>query len=140
MPKKRGELTPAQIERMRAQNRDWHKRNAERSRARHRLWVANNKDRVQAQYREYHVKRLYGLTPAQLHGLGWTCFICQAVAAPDKRRLHVDHDHATGDVRGLLCSSCNTALGSLKDSQTLLRRALAYLVRFQGDEAMEQAS
>lgn len=44
-----------------------------------------------------------------------------------KRHLHVDHDHATGAVRGLLCSDCNTALGHLHDSPEIIRRLLQYI-------------
>lgn len=42
------------------------------------------------------------------------------------KRLHVDHDHSTGKVRGLLCRKCNVAIGLL-DSQKLLERAAFYL-------------
>lgn len=44
-----------------------------------------------------------------------------------KCRLAVDHDHKTGKVRGLLCNSCNRALGLLKDSITNLQSAVVYL-------------
>lgn len=41
--------------------------------------------------------------------------------------LAVDHNHETGEVRGLLCRSCNTALGLLKDDVTILKAAIDYL-------------
>lgn len=44
-----------------------------------------------------------------------------------QRRCVVDHCHTTGEVRGLLCSQCNTALGLLQDDPTALERAIQYL-------------
>lgn len=45
----------------------------------------------------------------------------------ETRRLAVDHCHATGKVRGLLCTHCNMALGQLRDSSALLLQAIQYL-------------
>mgnify|MGYP003677902208 CR=1 FL=1 len=76
----------------------------------------------------------YGLTPAaylkMYEGQGGCCAICNVEEkdAP-KQRLSVDHDHTTGDVRALLCNTCNTGIGLLKDSPALLREATAYLIK-----------
>jgi len=53
------------------------------------------------------------------------CAICGT--EPGARALAVDHDHATGAVRGLLCSPCNRALGGFRDDAKLLARAAQYL-------------
>lgn len=45
------------------------------------------------------------------------------------RDTHVDHDHATGKVRGILCNNCNVALGLLKDSHAKLNGLIDYLMR-----------
>jgi hypothetical protein len=54
------------------------------------------------------------------------CYICQK--RPHKKRLAVDHDHKTGEVRGLLCKTCNRdIIGSAKDEIAFLERAIEYL-------------
>jgi hypothetical protein len=62
-----------------------------------------------------------GLVQAQ-HG---RCASCQRVP----ERLVVDHDHTTGEVRGLLCNGCNVGLGFFRDSPRKLRKAAKYLER-----------
>ena len=52
------------------------------------------------------------------------CDICARIPAG---RLHIDHNHATGKIRGLLCGTCNRGIGSLGDSVELLKAALRYL-------------
>lgn len=57
------------------------------------------------------------------------CAICRT-GTPWKRSRtwHVDHDHLTGEVRGLLCTKCNRGLGLFQDSPDLLRSAIRYLL------------
>jgi len=69
----------------------------------------------------------YGLEPGQFHKLitkqGNRCAIChKRMHSP-----HIDHDHRTQRVRGLLCSNCNTGIGLLGDSPERLLSAILYL-------------
>lgn len=57
----------------------------------------------------------------------WRCAICDRRPYPAGSRLVVDHDHATGTVRGLLCGPCNSALGLMGDKPERLFTAARYL-------------
>jgi hypothetical protein len=77
--------------------------------------------------------RKYGVTladyQAMLEAQGGNCAICHALEADQfKGVFHVDHCHATGAVRGLLCRGCNHMLGVVGDDPAILQRAIAYLV------------
>lgn len=54
----------------------------------------------------------------------WRCAICQSI--PEKS-LVVDHDHETGEFRGLLCDACNRGLGFFRDNSRALQRAAQYV-------------
>lgn len=73
--------------------------------------------------------RLYGLTPetfdAMLTEQNGRCAICRN--EPDARGLVVDHCHATGRVRGLLCVPCNVGLGNFAENEAIMRSAIEYL-------------
>jgi hypothetical protein len=56
------------------------------------------------------------------------CMIC-GLSFRDRRKM-IDHCHTTGVVRGLICFSCNTALGHFKDDIDVLKSAIRYLERF----------
>lgn len=55
------------------------------------------------------------------------CAIC--AASLDGGRTHVDHDHRSGVVRGILCMACNIGLGHFRDNLNFVTQALAYLSR-----------
>jgi hypothetical protein len=79
----------------------------------------------------------YGVTvewyEAKRQAQNGACMICGAVPPPDgiksAARLHVDHDHATGANRDLLCNRCNQGLGYFQDDPALLRAAADYIER-----------
>lgn len=76
----------------------------------------------------YQLKFLYGITKEQYQKAfkkqGGKCAVC---GKKSHYALVVDHDHSTGKFRGLLCRSCNVAIGNLGDDADGLRRALRYL-------------
>ena len=79
--------------------------------------------------------RAYGLTIDEYEGMlirqRGLCAICghaeTRLRAGIPQRLHVDHDHVTGRVRGLLCSRCNRGVGAFRDDPAVFRRAARYL-------------
>jgi len=99
----------------------------ERDRARYR--EKNGKDSVF----DKSLRRLYGITLEQYQAMaaeqGHRCALCGEPPETAKR-MHVDHDHATGRIRALLCHHCNLLLGNAKDSTVRLRQAIAYLERY----------
>lgn len=105
-------------------------------------YYTRNRDRIlakQARYdqahplrkREQHLKSRYGLDlkayDALLEAQGGCCAICRCSKPGGRGTWHVDHDHKTDKVRGLLCHDCNTGLGKFKDDPEILKLAIVYL-------------
>jgi hypothetical protein len=80
------------------------------------------------------LRRNYGMTVDQYNKMlidqKECCDCCGQHQSKFKRRLHVDHDHETGQIRGLLCTECNPAIGYLKHSIDRLEMAIRYLKKF----------
>ncbi len=90
---------------------------------------ADGKGRSVVKRKDDRLRAKYGMTLrdklALYEGQARTCGICKQTFA--EADLKVDHDHASGEVRGLLCSLCNTGLGQFKDSVERLLAAAEYL-------------
>jgi hypothetical protein len=80
--------------------------------------------------REWRLKKYYGISSKDyeilLENQEYKCYIC-GHPHKEKDKLVVDHNHLTGNVRGLLCHNCNRGLGVFKDDKTLLEKAIKYL-------------
>lgn len=111
------------------------KRDPVKERARLKAYAA--KEESKQKMRDYHLKRNYGISLDDYNKLheqqGGVCAICgnpetvKHFVSGRSHPLHLDHDHTTGKVRGLLCTLCNTGLGKFKDDKELLKKALEYL-------------
>lgn len=116
---------------VRAVSREIYHRDIEKERARSRERAKTPKQKAAIRRSEF--KRRYGLTPERVEEMkaerNWRCDICDRDCkdAPPGKILHVDHCHATGRVRGMLCPPCNKVLGMMQDEIPRLRRAIAYL-------------
>lgn len=79
-------------------------------------------------YRDQTRARRYGISPKEyeqrLASQGGGCAVCLSTV-----RLCIDHDHATGVIRGILCDNCNVALGRLGDDPERIGRLAAYVER-----------
>ena len=127
-------------EKVLATNSAWSGRNREKINARQRLKYntdPEHRERICAQSRENRPRNVYGLPTEDYERMlarqRGVCKICKLKYA---KRLCIDHDHQSGDIRGLLCSSCNSGLGFYKDDSRLLREAAGYMDEANGLPAL----
>lgn len=120
--------------------RKWAENNREKLRANQARYAREHPDRIKAANSRWYDRtgagqrdRKYRLEVGQYDAMvtaqNGRCAICQQVPSGKGRagKLHVDHNHTTGNVRKLLCWRCNLALGQFRDDPATLRRALAYV-------------
>lgn len=113
---------------------DRHKKNRLRNRdsinaASRESWHKNK-----TAHRDRRLRRMYGITLAEYNALtdmcGNQCQSCdKPVSGKGRDKLYVDHNHHTGAIRGLICNSCNRAIGLLGDTSRDVQLAADYLVR-----------
>ena len=109
----------------------------------YRKWKALNRDHLLSYWRkynasrdkvknfQYYLKRIWGLTFNEYHKIlekqNWCCAICGRPASDFGKRLALDHDHHTGEIRSALCYNCNRNLiGHWRDPE-LFEKAAKYL-------------
>lgn len=126
--------------------KDWKRIRARRdsikAKERFRIWRVQNLARSRTNslnYQRKHPEKVlnwklkqYGITSKEYEWMysyqNEVCAIClKSERNKMYSRLAVDHNHKTGVVRGLLCSHCNTAIGKMLDSPSLLRKAADYI-------------
>ena len=126
-----------------AQRREWYLAHRDEAIARAKAWQQENSERhlanqrarrqrpeVKARERAGHLRRKYGISAEEYQRLfeaqGGRCAICRRAPNPTIS-LHVDHDHETGAVRGLLCVRCNNGIALFDEDHEVLREIAAYL-------------
>lgn len=117
---------------MNAWKRENRRKNPDRHRASDKAYYERNKDKA----RNYYLQKNYGISREEYDRLsqeqGGACAICGEMPAGRGKAstLHVDHDHETGAVRGLLCTNCNNGLGQFRDDPERMRGAARYIEKF----------
>jgi len=102
-----------------------------------KLWQSKNREKLKEKTKHYHLKSKFNISYQDYLKLTEEqqnkCAICLNEETSQSnggavKRLAVDHDHTTGQIRGLLCNNCNRAIGLLKDSPIILESAKQYLL------------
>jgi len=119
----RGRLRTTCKECRRIESKEWYSQNIEKKRELSRAYRHIKKDQD--------LRKQYGISLEQYNQMleeqKGACKICSVPSEQLSRALCVDHCHATGKIRGLLCDTCNRSLGLLKDNVSVLRAAVKYL-------------
>lgn len=94
-------------------------------------WRKNNPGKDSKQKRIYSLRTKYGITLQEYNNLfqkqSGCCAICKKHQTDLIKTFHIDHNHKTGEIRGLLCQQCNHAIGLLKDDSEIIASALEYV-------------
>jgi len=101
------------------------------NRKRDKIRSSYDKERYKNSYRNSIYKKKYNISLDDYNKLFINqygqCLICKIHQSELSKALAVDHDHKTGEVRGLLCSKCNIMLGLVNDDTTILLNLIKYL-------------
>jgi hypothetical protein len=124
---------------------EYRQRHLERQRALRKVRYERNIDASRTEARKQYFRKKYGITLEQRRAMlevqNGRCAICacelkllEGDVSPGrgKSKVHVDHDHESGEIRGILCWNCNKALGLMLDDPRRLYEAASYLIKHHG--------
>lgn len=118
-------------EHLKISRRNYREKNKNKENKARNNWRATHKDRVKSTL----LKRNYGISLNQFNKIlihqKNHCAICSEFFV---KTPHVDHNHKTGKIRGLLCSRCNLAIGFTRDNIVILENAIKYLRKYMEDQ------
>lgn len=114
---------------------NWRQNHPQEYRAEKRLWAKRHRMEINARNRKLqprHRLRKRGISSVEYAQLlvsqEGCCAICRVPFTQGRYKTpNIDHDHVTGEIRGLLCNRCNQTLGMTRDSTILLQSAICYL-------------
>lgn len=118
------------VEIRRAREKEYRKNHKKERQEYSKKYNKINKEKI----KERHLLRTYSLTLDNAKTIyeaqNKKCIICNEDIVFDTKNCIVDHDHITGQIRGLLCRKCNFLLGNARDKESILLSAILYLRKF----------
>jgi len=93
--------------------------------SRQQRWHKRNEEKQRLYRREYNIKKRYDITAEEYDKLFSASPVCELCGIRESK--HLDHNHKTGKIRGVLCNQCNRGLGMLGDTIESIEDALDYL-------------
>ena len=133
--------------------RNWSKEKRDKKKETAKIYYDENREKILKQCKDFRdsrgghikarvLKRKFGISEEDLQNKlleqRGCCEICgDSLIYPDSIRSYaVDHNHETGEVRGLLCSSCNRSLGMLKESKEILQNMILYIEKYNATDSI----
>ncbi len=112
-----------------AQVKEYRRKNPDKIKALKEKYKETRKEIRKPSERRNHLRMKYGITEKEYKEIydkqKGSCILCDK--SVPYRKLHIDHCHNTGKIRGLLCHNCNLGLGLFKDNIDVLGKAIKYL-------------
>lgn len=125
-------------EKITKERKEYKRKNHDKIMKQNKQYKENNKerdrDKIAGTRRKNYYRSRYNITVDEYDKIfddqGGVCLICKRPQG--NRRLSIDHNHKTGEVRGLLCNNCNAAIGLVNEDQKILTRIKQYLKQYEG--------